>query len=575
MNTVLGVVGRGPGADAVTSALSDADGAVTELDADSIGDADFAVVIDEVGASVFERANRAEIPWIAVELGGVGGRPRSDVNAAVSGFSPETACFDCLRARVAANAEEADGTGGDTPETAEYDAVTERFAGAVAGREAATLAAGGESAILGGVTELPHAERRLLPVPNCPTCGEPRDRTLGIEYEERTLDEAVSHAELALDERLGVIRSLGEVSSFPVPYYLATVTDTNGFSDASAPGQSAGVADGWDAALMKALGEGMERYCAGVYREDEFAVARPSDLGNAVSPAEFVRPAGWPDANDDELAWVSGRNLATGELVHLPAEFVHFPPPSARFKPAITTGLGLGNSTAEAILSGLYEVIERDATMLAWYSSFEPLGLHVEDDGFETLVKRARAEELDVTALLVTQDIDVPVVAVAVHRDGEWPKFAVGSGADLDPDAAARSALAEALQNWTELKLMGKEDAAEAEGSIARYASFPGSARRFVTPETTIPSSSVGSPVSDGTAELEAVVSRASEALSVYSARVTTRDVASLGFEAVRVLAPEAQPLFTGDAFFGKRARTVPDELGFDARPDREPHPYP
>jgi hypothetical protein len=47
----------------------------------------------------------------------------------------------------------------------------------------------------------------------------------------------------------------------------------------------------------------------------------------------------------------------------------------------------------------------------------------------------------------VTVDVDVPVVATAVHRDGEWPEFAVGSAADLDPVAAARSSLAEAVRD--------------------------------------------------------------------------------------------------------------------------------
>ncbi|MGA9401894.1 YcaO-like family protein, partial [Haladaptatus sp.] len=480
-----------------------------------------------------------------------------------------------LRARVVSNREAEGGREEEGGENDEYDDVTERYAGAVAGREAARLASGEESSLLGGVREIPHAERRLLPVPGCPTCGESRDRTLGIAYEERTLDDAVGRAELAMDERIGIVRSLGEVSSFPVPYYLASTADTSGFSDARAAAQSAGVSADWDEALMKALGEGMERYCAGIYREEEFAVARPSELGNAVSPTEFVRPTGWEDPSDEEIEWVSGRNLTTGDLVHLPAEFVHFPPPSMRFKPSITTGIGLGNSTVEALLSGIYEVIERDATMLAWYSTFEPLGLAVEDEGFEALVKRARAEELEVTTLLVTQDIDVPVVAVAVHREGEWPKFAVGSGANLDPDAAARSALAEALQNWTELKLMGKEDAANEDGSIGRYAAFPDAAREFVASETTIPSSSVGSTVPEGVEELETVVSLARDAFQVYGARLTTQDVASLGFEGARVLVPDAQPLFTGDAFFGERARTVPDELGFEPRLDREPHPYP
>jgi ribosomal protein S12 methylthiotransferase accessory factor len=56
---------------------------------------------------------------------------------------------------------------------------------------------------------------------------------------------------------------------------------------------------------------------------------------------------------------------------------------------------------------------------------------------------------------------------------------------------------------------------------------------------------------------------------------LTPRDVAQLGFEAVRVLVPTAQPLFTGEAFFGERAREVPPDLGFEFRPDRGHHPYP
>ncbi|WP_227354464.1 YcaO-like family protein [Haladaptatus salinisoli] len=575
MSNALGVVGTGPAADAVVAAL--ADDTVTELGPDDVGDVDFAVVVGGVGSNVFTRANRSGTPWLAVELGGVGGHALPDVDAAVSGFAPGTACFECLRSRVASNLDgDADGVADPTDaESPDANEATERLAGALAGREAAMLRSGGESAALGGVVELPYAERRLLPVPGCSACGDARDRTLGIDHAERPLDDAVARAEIALDERIGVVRSLGEVASFPVPYYLATTCDTTGFSDARAAEKAAGVSAEWDEALMKALGEAMERYCAGVYRESEFAAARSAELGDAVPPTAFVRPRGWAEPGNDELPWAAGRNLATGEPVHLPAEFVHFPPPTRRFKPPITTGLGLGNSTTEALLSGLYEVIERDATMLAWYSTFEPLGLRVDDAGFETLVTRARAESLDVTVLLVTQDVDVPVVAAAVHRDGDWPRFALGSGANLDPDAAARSALAEALQNWTELKLMGREEAGDAEGAIADYADFPEAARGFVTPETTIPSASVEDAVPDGVAELETVVSRASEAFDVYGARLTTRDVESLGFEAVRVLAPEAQPLFTGEPFFGERARTVPAELGFEPRPDREAHPYP
>jgi ribosomal protein S12 methylthiotransferase accessory factor len=432
--------------------------------------------------------------------------------------------------------------------------------------------------VAGTVVEVPHAERAFLPVSGCDSCGTSHDWTLDRDYRDVPLDDAVARAERAVDDRVGIVTGVGERESFPAPYYLSVLCDTSAFSDAEAPRHAAGVADDWDRAYVKALGEALERYSAGVYREAEFESAPPDGVENPVEPSAFVRPDGYPDLGDDEaIPWVPGEHLASGDRAHLPAEFTVFPPPDERFKPSITTGLGLGNSTVEALLSGLYEVVERDATMLAWYSTFEPLGLRVESDRFDRLARRARSEDLSVTPLLVTQDVDVPVVAVAVHRDGDWPRFAAGSAAALDADAAAASALAEALQNWMELRAMGPEEAADEGGAIGRYAEFPREVQGFVDPDATVETADVGpADPPTGAAELDAVASRLADAgVDAYAPRLTPRDVAALGFEAVRVLAPAAQPLFTGDAYFGERARTVPRDLGFRPRLDRAYHPYP
>lgn len=124
---------------------------------------------------------------------------------------------------------------------------------------------------------------------------------------------------------------------------------------------------------------------------------------------------------------------------------------------------------------------------------------------------------------------------------------------------------------------MGPEDAVDESGAIGRYAEFPVAAREFVDPETTVPADSVGpATIPDGEDELAAVVERAAAAgLAPYAARLTPRDVESLGFEAVRVAAPSAQPLFTGEPVFGERARSVPEAMGFEPQLDRDLHPYP
>jgi ribosomal protein S12 methylthiotransferase accessory factor len=564
----VGIVGSGPAVGAVEAALADVDVVTTRCDVPDIGEYDVAVVAGQAGDAVFERANghalAAGVRWLAVELGGAGGIPV--VDASVAGLGTDTGCYECLTGRVRANLEP------DTDPTAAPPAHTGRFAGAVAGRELARyLESDGE--VFGRLVVVPYSEREFLPLPNC-TCAPDRDQSLGRDHVDRSLEESLGRAERALDDLVGIVQEVGEAESFPVPYYLARGCDTGGFSDAGAARDAAGVAADWDGAFMKALGESLERYCAGIYRTERFDTGPPATMESAVKPSAFVCEAD-PDP-EEEIQWVTGQNLATTGEVELPAEFVQYPPPTKRYRSPITTGLGLGNSSVEALLAGLYEVIERDALMLSWFSTFEPLGLSVDDDSFRTMAARAASEGLEVTPLLVTQDVDVPVVAVAVHRE-EWPRFALGSGADLNVTSAARAALAEALQNWMELRGMGPDGAEDALGEIGRYASLPDSVAGFVDPDTVIPIASAGPHASfDGAEELHAVLDQIGNAdLSAYAARLTTHDVAGLGFEAVRALIPQAQPLCFGSVYFGERANRVPEELGFEPRLDRDHHPFP
>jgi ribosomal protein S12 methylthiotransferase accessory factor len=564
----VGIVGSGPAAGAVEAALADVDVETAQREESTLDDLELAIVVGQAGDGVFERVNEqalgSRLRWVAVELGGVGGIPI--VDAAVAGFGPDTGCYECLSGRVSANLDP------HAEPAAAPPAHTTRFAGAVAGREAARHLQEGAD-IFGRVVVVPFTEREFLPLPNC-ACDEGGDRSIPHEYVPRTLEDSLARAERALDDQLGIVQEVGEAESFPVPYYLSRICDTAGFSDVTAARDAAGVGADWDGAFMKALGEALERYCAGIYRVSEFETGAPTDLDNAVSPSAFVCRQE-PDESES-ISWVTGENLSTGGTVKLPAEFVHFPPPSRRYRSPVTTGLGLGNSGGEALLAGLYEVIERDAMMLSWYSSFDPLELSIDDDSFDSVVRRAGSEGLDVTPVLLTQDVDVPVVAVAVHRD-EWPQLALGTDADLDVVSAAHSALAEALQNWMELRGMGPDDAQDALGAIGRYAHSPDAAVEFIDTETTIPADSAGPPeLPEHDEELSEVVDRVTDAgLSAYAARTTTRDVEALGFEAVRVVIPGAQPLCFDDIYFGERANRVPEELGFTPELDREHHPFP
>jgi ribosomal protein S12 methylthiotransferase accessory factor len=535
--------------------------------------------------------------WVAVEIGGVGGREAS-VSAAVTALGGPIGCYRCLRDRRASTAAvtddsaEAEGPDGDEPRTESADTpqtaiapADAHLAGVVAaralcGRDGEGDADAGTSpAAFGRTVELPWRERNWLPVPTCTQCGGRPDRSIALSHAERSLEDALARAERALEERLGLLTTVGERESFPAPYYVAQTAETTVFSDADAADFAAGVAADWNPAFMKALGEGLERYCAGVYRTDWFTTATASAVAErtgaaVVEPSAFVTGSAAADSSA-ERHWIAGRSLAADEPAVLPADRVQFPGPGDGG--GITTGLALGNATVEAIRGGLSEVVERDATMCTWYSTIDPVGLESDDPTVGALTRRARSEDLSVSLSLSTVDVDVPVVTAALHRDDPWPRFAVGSGASIDPDAAARSALAEAIQNWMELRAMGRERASEEEPTLVTFADDPGRADGFVDPDVAIHADDlIDGILPAGRDALEALVDRVSDAgLSPYAARITTDDVAALGFEAVRVVVPRAQPLFVGEPVFGERARSVPESFGEEPRLEREHHPYP
>ena len=88
----------------------------------------------------------------------------------------------------------------------------------------------------------------------------------------------------------------------------------------------------------------------------------------AVDPAALPRAAGRA-LGDARILWVEARELMGGGTVFVPHELVtcrlYSPDPAGSgFFQATTNGLASGNHWLEAVLHGLYEVVERDAIAL-------------------------------------------------------------------------------------------------------------------------------------------------------------------------------------------------------------------
>lgn len=425
-----------------------------------------------------------------------------------------------------------------------------------------------------------------------------------------------------IDERVGIIRSVYEVRRTPgAPnffHYAARACNTRAFTRQENFFATGGASVDRQRCIGKAIGEAVERYCSAIYdvdalplvdaREAPFECVAPSEFA-LFTDAQLVSPGfPWvPFTNETPIRWTPARDILMGDTRHVPAAMVYMPytyyqgTGDSPIVQPISTGMAAHTSLAQATLSGLYEVIERDAFTITWQAQLAPPSIRLEtlsDEAYD-VVQRFAHVGATVVLLDLTMDHGVhTILAVLRSPDASSPALTFAASSSLDPERAVIGAieeLAHTRRYSTQVKaIMGplaldpdyanvvnQRDhlALYAEGANAELASFLFGSRKRVEFES-LPCRSSGDADQDLRHVCERVAAIGHRALVVD---YTSSDVRSLGLWAVRVLIPGFHPLFMGHrlrALGGRRWREVPRKLGYPARdPDWSgnpaPHPYP
>ena len=212
-------------------------------------------------------------------------------------------------------------------------------------------------------------------------------------------------------------------------------------------------------AASAAVGEAIERYSA-TYVPDGLLVSTARELGEAaVMPERFAlfseqqhRSAGFPFrpfTSESRVAWVEGRELPGGRPAFLPAELAYLGWAAVdgerRIAYATSNGLACAEDEDRAVVTGLFELLERDAFMIVWSNRLSlPL---IDPAGIDPSLR----EPFDGTGLAYAGiDLsvfhDVPAV-LGIVRAANGFLGAVGVGAAAAPtiERAWWKALAEAF----------------------------------------------------------------------------------------------------------------------------------
>lgn len=163
--------------------------------------------------------------------------------------------------------------------------------------------------------------------------------------------------------------------------------------------------------------------------------------------------------SDTRLGWIQGMDLLLNQPVWAPAQLVlmYYRPrqDEALIGYATTAGLAFQTSPQSALLHGLFEVIERDALNIRWYSQLAPTRVEVDLSAVlaarhGVLRSRMSAPHLDVGIYDLTLDSPIPVLAaIAIDRSRTDRAFLGGTGSAPCRDEALAQALFELGQCQT------------------------------------------------------------------------------------------------------------------------------
>jgi ribosomal protein S12 methylthiotransferase accessory factor len=370
---------------------------------------------------------------------------------------------------------------------------------------------------------------------------------------------------------------------------------------------------------LAAIGEAVERYSAAWVPFQELEYGAYRDLTarglDCLPPGQYTPFADWqydqPDApavrftDQTAVPWVESRRLADGALVWIPAQAVYLRGDLGAKNPityGTSNGLAYGNTTDEALVSGILELVERDAVMLTWYRSLSMPLLDISSDPrlAAYMARHVAPTGLAVSLVDLSAFTGIAVVLAVIRNDHpETASLGLGAAASGSPVRAATKAVTEATstRSWAvSTRRAGivvdpesdfNETVRSFDDHIALYAR-PSLIRatRFLdgsTQRSTVDQLPAHPSETPGELRDALVATLARGGIDLYAVDATSPDVREAGGHVVKVFSPQLQPLDAGfrrRSLGGARLRTRPAELGLVAPGNEDsinpmPHPFP
>lgn len=230
-------------------------------------------------------------------------------------------------------------------------------------------------------------------------------------------------------------------------------------------------------ALLKVLGETIERYCLGTNNNKKFIYKSFNDLIASKKPV--LTPESFSPYKHDKnynfnlsrrkLHWIKGRFLISNKPVFMPAQIIYLPyvyygsEPLLRFDNS--TGAAAGITLKDALYRGICEIVERDSFMIAYLNKIACPKidlLSMKDKHINNIVNILKRYKLEIVVLDTTTDLKIPsCAALIIDKTGIGPSISTGLKAGFDIKDTVIGAIEESLmvRSWIRDRFVYKDSA--------------------------------------------------------------------------------------------------------------------
>lgn len=239
-----------------------------------------------------------------------------------------------------------------------------------------------------------------------------------------------------------------------------------------------------DHAKASAMMEGFERYSAESQNNDESIIATLTEIekiGDYIDPKTLNLPKELEkkDICDFNIEWSKCKDIISNNEYYIPTNAIYHPynPKNnceSLFK-SNTNGLASGNIIEEAILHGMFEVIERDAWSIfeLTHKNYAQIDINsIESEVIQDIIGKFENEGIKIKLMDFTADIEIPTIAASaddtITKDAGL--LTLGMGTHLDPEVAILRALTEVAQSRATQINGAREDTVRAD--FAREAGY-------------------------------------------------------------------------------------------------------